>query len=192
MMPCLVTLWRREVRCSTENCSFWNLSSSSLCFSTAYFSRRFSCFTCSRVTQCRALLSVAQSAQYPHELLLGPPQLLRPPREVVLALVRPRPRHRRPRPGLGAGTEALLQLLRKLGPEQSYMIVTLITYWSETCCSEPCLLPASPEHVVWLGLAAVLGVLHAAVARARAAPGHRHDLGAADNVPLLRHGRNTG
>ena len=113
-----VTLCRRLVRCSTENCSFWNLSSSRLCFSTAYFSRRFSCFTCSRLTQHRALLS---AAQYPHELLLGPPQLLRPPREVVLALVRPRPRHRRPRPGLGARTQALLQLLRKLGPEKSYM-----------------------------------------------------------------------
>ena len=74
------------------------------------------------VTQHRALLS---AAQYPHELLLGPPQLLRPPREVVLALVRPRPRHRRPRPGLGARTQALLQLLRKLGPEKSYVKVTL-------------------------------------------------------------------
>ena len=82
-----------------------------------------------RLTQHRALLS---AAQYPHELLLGPPQLLRPPREVVLALVRPRPRHRRPRPGLGARTQALLQLLRKLGPEKSYAKVTLITYWSET------------------------------------------------------------
>ena len=121
-MPCLVTLCRRLVRCSTENCSFWNLSSSRLCFSTAYFSRRFSCFTCQSLTQHRALLS---AAQYPHELLLGPPQLLRPPREVVLALVRPRPRHRRPRPGLGARTQALLQLLRKLGPEKSYVKVTL-------------------------------------------------------------------